>query len=149
MTEPATLPQLDAEHEERRCQHAGCRVPPALLYETADADGVAGWTCNSHDENPLMQEARRMARQRGAMATARHFKRGLDPGELGPLQTLEDAQRHLAISCEAVSTGRISPAVSNAIDRKVSLFLKARDLDVRETRLTRLEAELERLKRAR
>jgi hypothetical protein len=146
MTEPATMPaQGDAEPDADRlwCSEEGCRVPETFLH-TSTVDGLL--YCTSHDPDPVVANARRLGQQRGALRSQMRHKRGLDPNELGPLTTLADATRHLAISCEAVSTGRISPAVSNAIDRKVSLFLKTRDLDQRETRLSRLEVEIERLK---
>ncbi len=141
MTEPATLPEQ--EHDDRDwCSEPGCRVPEALLH--ADGDGVL-W-CNSHDPNPAMVEARRLGRQRGALSTAKHFRRGLREEDLGPLESPEDAKRWSSVIAKAAATGQITPAQANASTRAVHQFLHARDQHIKETELADLRADVARLK---
>lgn len=123
---------------------APCRVPPKLL-SGPDAEGR--WWCASHDPDPVVRQQQALASQRGAAATrARHRKlRALDRGELGPLDTPEDAQRWAATIARAVAEGRLAQGAANAATRALNQWLNARDLNVRESRLRKLENEVARL----
>lgn len=142
------LPPMSTEPTPRcsgtNSEGQACEVPPALL--TQDADG-RHW-CSSHDPSPEAEQRRKLASMRGGEATRiKHRKiKALDPGELGTLDTPEDAARWTRIIAEAVATGRLSTGAANAATRAVSQWLSARDLHVRETRLGRLEAEVERIR---
>jgi hypothetical protein len=62
----------------------------------------------------------------GAEATRKRFSvKGLEPGELGPLESIEDGKRWLRIAGEAVATGRITDRQGNAITKAVEAWLKA------------------------
>ena len=59
--------------------------------------------CISHD--PDKEHERKAAQQRGGMRTASRKRKGLNPADLPPLETLEDAQKWSAVIAKAVATG--------------------------------------------
>lgn len=154
MTEPATLVEHDEEQPDRHCgginkRGEACTVPPEMLLFDEES---AAWWCVGHHPDPAIQEQRKAAAMRGSMRSKMRLSRRLqrlDPGELGRLETVADAQRQLAMLTEAVATGRLSPTQGNAASRAVIAWIRARDLSVRESRLAKLEQEVERLRRER
>lgn len=112
-----------------------CRVAPQLV-------GASGY-CRTHD--PSLVDARKLQSLRGGATTARRFKPGITPEDLGPLETPSDAQRWLRTIAQAVGSRHLTHAEGNAMSKAVSEWIKARDLDVREQRLTELERKLKRL----
>src|SRR5690349_16856708 len=115
----------------RTADGSPCAVPSELLVQRAD--GVS-W-CSSHDPSPVAREARKLASLRGGESTrAKHRQRAvLDPGELGPLESPEDATRWARTIGEAVATGRLSASAGQTVTRVLAEWTRARDLHVRET----------------
>ena len=108
-----------------------CRVRPSLVRPS-------GW-CWFHD--PANKEGRREARQRGG----RRRKKGIDPEDLGPLCTPQDAERWCVVAARAVAIGQITPAAGNTIRGLVGQFLEAQEKGWVRARLEELTARVERL----
>ncbi len=128
---PATLSEEERPDQCRAIVDGRpCGVPATWVKD--------GW-CFAH--NPALEAERRAANLRGGMTTARLLRkrRGLEEGELGALQTPEDAQRWCMIAATAVATGRMSASAASALRGLVTSWLRSRDLHVRETRLLALE----------
>jgi hypothetical protein len=83
-----------------------CTCPTALVR--------ASGFCFAHD--PALEQQRAVARLRGGTALARKhaLRRGLDPDELGPLATPEDAQRWAETIGRAVLTNRVTASQASA-----------------------------------
>lgn len=150
MTEPAVFPGVEEQEDERRCSGrrrdgSRCDVPGPMVLWDQDTEA---WWCVNHHPSPEIIEARRLSRQRGALATRARFRRGLDPAELGELTTPQDAKRWSSVIALAVAGGRITPAQANAATRAVHEFLRSRDQVVRETELAALKRDLDALKRS-
>jgi hypothetical protein len=94
--------------------------------------------CFSHD--PGAATERTAARTLGGVRTASRKRRGLDPSELPPLESLEDAERWSAVIAKNVATGALSSAQARAVMHALSLFLKAREAVAFSDRLKTLEA---------
>lgn len=118
-----------------------CAVPPEWLRD----DGAGRFWCRAHDPDPAVRDAHRAATLLGGATTRLRSRRGLDPGELGPLSSPAHAQQWAATIARAVAEGRLSASAATAIVRSLSEWTKARDLHVRETRLTRLEQQMQKL----
>ena len=128
MTEPAVL--TPAVEELPHCSGVTgdgevCGAPARLLrYD----DATDSWWCIAHDPDPAVRERHKLATTRGGLATSKRFHRGgLDPGELGPLQTAEDVMRRSGILSEAVATGRLTPQQGNTAIRADQLWLQAHE----------------------
>ncbi|MGH7558481.1 MAG: hypothetical protein ACREMD_12025 [Gemmatimonadota bacterium] len=91
----------------------------------------------------------RMAKlgKKGSAAVLRNRGKGLDPGELGPLNSHGDAQRWLRIAGEAVAVGRLTDRQGNAISKAVSEWVKAEAGRVREEDLAELQEQIRELKK--
>jgi len=113
-----------------------CRAPAELLLESG--------YCWTHD--PDVPEAEKIAAKRNGGATMRlKARRGLDPEELGELQTPEDALRWAFVIARAGATGRLSAGAVTAVRGALSVWVAARDLHIKETELTKLAATVKRL----
>lgn len=136
--------ELTARCAGTNAEGQACSVPPALLTE----DAVGRFWCSAHDPDPVAVERRKLASLRGGESTrARHRRRAvLDPGELGPLRTPDDAARWSETIARAVAEGRLAAGAAQATTRALSEWVRARDLHVRETRLVALEQEIERMR---
>lgn len=88
--------------------------------------------------------------QKGGKRTADLLSRkGLDPGELGPLETPEDARRWLETVGEAVASGRLSDKDGRTVTQAVQVFLRAYDVGQLLERVKELEGRLQELKKVR
>lgn len=107
-----------------------CSAPPELVLPSG--------FCYSHDAT--REQERLYARQRGGLATATRHRRqaGLDPGELGPLESEADVKRRQGIVSEAVATGRLTPTAASAIIRSDQLWLAAESQHLQKTELREL-----------
>jgi len=80
---------------------------------------------------------------RGGRATKEAWKRpGVAPDELGPLETVEDAQRWLRILASAVVSGRLDKGDAVAATRGVEVWLRASD-SLTEGDMERLAEKIE------
>ena len=112
-----------------------CKVPPEMLLDSG--------FCYGHD--PDLEEQRKAVRSRGGLTTRLKARRGLDPGELGALDTPEDALRWSRVLAEACATGRLSAGQATAAGRLLQSWLSSRELHVKETSLRELAADVRRL----
>jgi hypothetical protein len=147
MTTPATVPSVldvDVPHCAGITASGGSCGSPTEMLRT-DPETGESW-CFAHD--PEKEQERRLATTRGGLTTKLRSQRGLDPDDLGPLETPLDARRWSAVIASAAACGRITPAQANAASRAVDGFLKARDQHIKETELADLKRDLERLKQA-
>lgn len=119
MTEP--LPVVDERPQDlRRCAGVNvdgtpCTVPPELV--------MGSGYCFVHD--PDRQQEVAAARARGAMSAARKLRRGLDEGELGPLESPADAQRWSRVTAAAVASGRITAQQGQSVARLLDQWNKS------------------------
>jgi hypothetical protein len=130
--------------EVRRCagttaDGTSCDVPPGLVLDSG--------FCLRHSPDPQDRALAAAGSLKGALSTKARAKRGLDPGELGELETAEDALRWCATVAAAVAEGRLSASVGQTVARLVAEWRSARDLHLREGRLSELERELGRRSR--
>ena len=131
---------------DRKCQGVGldgspCGAPPSLV------DPLSGY-CYSHDPN--REEERKESSRRGGQSTARRFRPpGLTPEELGPLKTVQDAQKWLRLIAEAVGGRAISHSEGTSMTSAVREWLKAEDTRLRAEELKELQEEVKALKRQR
>ena len=144
---PDTMPEQDAA--ERRCHHAGCRVPSALLYESADEDGVVCWTCNTHDANPEAQAARQLNRQRGQLTSQMRFSRRRKAHLVGPMDTLEAMEREGVRIIEAMGLGDLDKETGGTMLRGIAELRKIRETHLKETSLRTLQEQVDELRRER
>lgn len=113
-----------------------CRVPPEMLRPGADG----AWWCWSHD--PANAHQRNAAATRGGLTTKLRARRGLDPEELPPLDSHENAEKWAATIAEAVATGRLSSAQGSTALRAVAEWRACHDAGRLVQRLAALEAKL-------
>jgi len=118
-----------------------CGAPPELV------DPSSGY-CASHD--PEMREMLREAGRRGGQTTAKRFKSpGLPAEELGPLESVEDAQRWLRLIAQAVGERRITHSEGSSMTRAVKAWIQSEDTRLRATHLQELQEQIAELKRSR
>jgi hypothetical protein len=111
-----------------------CKAPGTLV------DPETG-LCPSHA--PGASERLAEAGRRGAEATARRFKApGLDPSDLGDLESVQDAQRWLRRIGEGVVTGKLRAQEATAGVRAIETWLKAEQDRVASDELAELRAQL-------
>lgn len=111
-----------------------CGAHPHLV------DQATGW-CPAHA--PGGREEMRRRALKGAKATREAWKRpGLSEGELGALETLQDAQRWLRVIGSAVATGRLDKGDAQAATRAVEVWIRASD-SLTEGEIAALHEKLE------
>jgi hypothetical protein len=118
------------------CRHEDCGAPEQFV------DSSSGF-CWTHD--PAYAEARRQASALGGARTALKHQRqgkGVDPGELGPLNNPADAARWAGVVAAAVAAGRISASAANAIRSLLSEWRSANDAAQLADEVTRLQKQL-------
>ena len=93
----------------RKADGGPCAVVPELL--TQDQEGR--WWCYNHDPDRSAAE-RYASRARGGLRAQRGKRKGLLPGEVGQLRTLEDAERIAARIAIATATGELSATQARA-----------------------------------
>jgi hypothetical protein len=98
-----------------------------------------------HD--PANAAERRRAQRLGGARSANRSRKGINPENLGPLRTPEDAERWCVEAARAVAAGQITPAAGNAVRGLVSQFLQAQDAGKVRARLEELTTRFERLQR--
>lgn len=131
---------------ERRCQAARadghpCGAPSHLV------DPSTG-LCPSHA--PGASERLSEAGRKGAEATARKLRgAGLPAEELGPLETVEDAQRWLRLIAQAVGERRLSHSEGTSMTRAVKAWIDTEDVRLRARDLRDLQDQLAELTRSR
>jgi hypothetical protein len=120
----------------KKADGAPCEVPPSWV-------GDSGY-CISHD--PARRDELRQAGQKGGRIGGRAAKpkKGLHPGELGPLETPEDARRWLEIAGSAVAEGRLTSRDGHVAVRACEAFLKAFDAGALQDEVKELRAKLRR-----
>ena len=74
-------------------------------------------------------------------ALASRASKGIDPDELGPLETLADARRWLEVIGRAVVSGQVSDRAARAALRAVSEWMRTKG-DELKADVDRLKAEL-------
>ncbi len=115
-----------------------CKAHPNMVDEN-------GW-CPAH--GPGAQERLREQGKKGGAALRRKWQaiRGLEPEDLGPLDTHEDAKRWLEVIGKAVLSNTIDSKAAHAGARAVETWLKAEGERVTMTVVEDLKAEIDRLK---
>jgi len=77
------------------------------------------------------------------MRTASRKRKGLNPADLPPLETLEDAQKWSAVIAKAVATGELSSGQARAVQIALTTWMRAHDMIKLRTRLERMEKLLQ------
>lgn len=128
---------------ELRCRATNARGEPCgAPARLVDAETRL---CASHD--PECRERMREAARRGGEATARRLTRpGLDPEELPPLETPQDAARRLDLIARAVGTGRLGHAEGRSMTSAVREWLRAFEAGDVAERMEELRAQLDAIK---
>jgi hypothetical protein len=103
-----------------------------------DSDGE--WWCLSH--HPERRAELTAAATLGGIRSGAKIRKGLNPTELGPLRTLEDAERWASVVGAAVATGTLSAQQGNAVMRAVSEFRSAHSEGRLADRLAALEKQV-------
>ena len=137
MTEPIT---------ERRCQGTNadgtpCNAPSRLVLDSG--------FCFPHDNSPGAKEKQRLGQQLGGIMAMRKVRKGLDPDEVGQLETAEDAKRIAALVTVAIAEGRLPAATGKAVFSGIDLFYESLEADELIAELKRTKDELAHLKRER
>jgi len=92
----------------------------------------------------------REAGRRGGKTTAKRFKSpGLPAEELGPLDTVEDAQRWLKRIAQAVGERRLTHSEGATMTRAVKAWIQSEDTRLRASDLQELQEQIAELKRSR
>lgn len=105
----------------RKADGRPCGAPGSLVKE----DGF----CSAHGPGAAARMADRG--RKGATAMRRKWKaRGLEPGELPPLQTPHDAQHALETIVHAAAEGRLPQRQADATTRAVREWLRAYEAGV-------------------
>lgn len=111
-----------------------CQAPPKFVSPSTHF-------CFTHD--PARAEELARGQRLGGMVTAKRFRaKALEPGELGPLDSPEDAMRWCAVAAAAVAEGRLSSAQGGTLRGLVAEWIRGHDLAVRLTRLAALEKQV-------
>lgn len=106
--------------------------------------GADGWCC-AH--RPGGEEEMRERRRRAAEATARRLRAGgLEPDDLPPLRTPQDAETWLERIGRAVATGELANRDADAATRAVRAWLQAHDAGTVAERIAELQEVVETLK---
>lgn len=144
---PATAPEVEGRSgvEEghappSRCQHTGedgvpCAAPPQFIQPN-------GW-CWIHSPDPEHKAGREQARKLAGARSAARLRKGINPANLGPLNTPEDAERWCVVAGLAVATGQITPAAGATIRSLVGQFLQAQEAGAVRKQLQELAARVE------
>lgn len=115
-----------------------CRAPAAMVDPTTRF-------CRSHA--PGASERLREQGKRGGEATRRRFRgSGLPSEELGDLDTVEDAQRWLRLTAQAVGERRLTHSEGASMVRAVEAWMKCEDVRLRAQDLRDVQAQIEQLK---
>lgn len=128
MTEAARqMTNADLPRDQRRCAGTTSAGDPCGAGMLRYDEETEAWWCISHNPDEAVRAIALAAAQRGGISTKlRNQKiKVLDPGELGPLLTLADAQRQLAIVAAAVAEGRLASPQGNAITQAVRAWMAA------------------------
>lgn len=123
--------------EEAACRHEGCGAPSQFVGDT-------GW-CWSHD--PDLAAERRRASSLGGARTKQRYARGINPDELGSLDSPADAARWARIVAAGVASGRISASAGNSIRALLSEWRSAHEAAALEQEVARLRKQLGRAAR--
>lgn len=127
---------------DRSCKSEGCGTPSALI--------LASGFCRSHD--PSLEEERLESARRGGQVSRTRWKApGLLESDLGlgpnaNAAEIAEGLRRIAI---AVGERRISEGEGRVMVAALKEILRARDLVLRETRITELESRIAALGRSR
>ena len=94
--------------------------------------------CFAHDPHRALD--RKTASTLGGVRTGARMRKGLDPDQLGKLETPEDAKRISARLTVAAATGELPAPQVNAALAALKQWLAAFEADVLDKRLDELEA---------
>lgn len=111
-----------------------CGAPERLV-------GVDG-LCEAHQEGGE-DRMREMAAKGGEATARKHAGGAFEPGELAPIESLEDAMRALDEIRVAVLTRRITHSEATAASRAVSEWVKAESATMTKALVNDLTAELD------
>lgn len=125
----------DDERETRRCPGTtvageACRVPSEMLL-------ASGW-CLLHD--PTRATERSANATAGGNKTAKRMRRGLDPDELGKLETPSDVQRITARLALALASGELPAPAGRAALVAVQQWLRAYEAEQADREIAAIEA---------
>lgn len=95
-----------------------CAIDPRLVNEET------GY-CKAHDPALGSEYMAEIGRRGQAAIQAKGAAKGVTEEELGPLKSLEDAQRWLQIIGAAVAEGRLSDRAGGTVVRSVAEWVKA------------------------
>jgi len=123
--------------EPRRCRALNqdgtpCRASPQWLGDSG--------LCLAHD--PDREAERQHARTLGGLRTGARRRKGLNPSDLPPLRTPQDAKAWAARIATAVATGELSGQQGRVSLAAVKLWLEAHDAEEVAERLARVEAQV-------
>lgn len=147
MTDPFNPPDVGPARPREdgpQCLHV--REDGTRCHAPARAVLPSGY-CWVHENPSEFKQAQRRGGATSKAKAARAKKRGLLASELGPLNTIADAQRRLRLIAEAVGEGILPSSAGNTMLSATRAWLAAEDVRLRSEDLAELRQQLGELKR--